>query len=152
MAFFSPAATSDARCLLIPPQTPAPSRTASFSESRTDEVAPAKKAKPAMPQGDFQGFQAPRSPAFPGPAGPAEAVEDGVDFALSIGMMRGVGKGKGLPLGLSWCCGWVTFLPTVFSSTPLLPVRVHELGRKAVEETGLQKCLGKLWEESGKVS
>ncbi|XP_069459819.1 ATP-citrate synthase isoform X1 [Ovis canadensis] len=30
--------------------TPAPSRTASFSESRTDEVAPAKKAKPAMPQ------------------------------------------------------------------------------------------------------
>ncbi|OWK14270.1 ACLY [Cervus elaphus hippelaphus] len=31
--------------------TPAPSRTASFSESRTDEVAPAKKAKPAMPQG-----------------------------------------------------------------------------------------------------
>uniref|UniRef100_A0A8C0NTN6 ATP-citrate synthase n=1 Tax=Canis lupus familiaris TaxID=9615 RepID=A0A8C0NTN6_CANLF len=31
--------------------TPAPSRTASFSESRADEVAPAKKAKPAMPQG-----------------------------------------------------------------------------------------------------
>uniref|UniRef100_G1RK34 ATP-citrate synthase n=1 Tax=Nomascus leucogenys TaxID=61853 RepID=G1RK34_NOMLE len=30
--------------------TPAPSRTASFSESRADEVAPAKKAKPAMPQ------------------------------------------------------------------------------------------------------
>ncbi|XP_004684239.1 PREDICTED: ATP-citrate synthase isoform X1 [Condylura cristata] len=30
--------------------TPAPSRTASFSESRTDEVAPAKKAKPAVPQ------------------------------------------------------------------------------------------------------
>uniref|UniRef100_A0A8C9C6T7 ATP-citrate synthase n=1 Tax=Phocoena sinus TaxID=42100 RepID=A0A8C9C6T7_PHOSS len=29
--------------------TPAPSRTASFSESRADEVAPAKKAKPAMP-------------------------------------------------------------------------------------------------------
>ncbi|KFO28525.1 ATP-citrate synthase [Fukomys damarensis] len=31
--------------------TPAPSRTASFSESRADEVAPAKKAKPAVPQG-----------------------------------------------------------------------------------------------------
>ncbi|TEA40128.1 hypothetical protein DBR06_SOUSAS8210053 [Sousa chinensis] len=31
--------------------TPAPSRTASFSESRADEVAPAKKAKPAMPLG-----------------------------------------------------------------------------------------------------
>ncbi|KAM5212749.1 ATP-citrate synthase isoform 1-T1 [Hipposideros larvatus] len=30
--------------------TPAPSRTASFSESRADEVAPAKKAKPAVPQ------------------------------------------------------------------------------------------------------
>ncbi|MXQ98101.1 hypothetical protein E5288_WYG011772 [Bos mutus] len=34
----------------LQPQTPAPSRTASFSESRTDEVAPAKKAKPAMLQ------------------------------------------------------------------------------------------------------
>ncbi|XP_003467024.2 ATP-citrate synthase isoform X2 [Cavia porcellus] len=31
--------------------TPAPSRTASFSESRADEVAPAKKAKPAVLQG-----------------------------------------------------------------------------------------------------
>ncbi|KAF6092042.1 ATP citrate lyase [Phyllostomus discolor] len=30
--------------------TPVPSRTASFSESRADEVAPAKKAKPAVPQ------------------------------------------------------------------------------------------------------
>lgn len=29
--------------------TPAPSRTASFSESRSDDVAPAKKAKPAIP-------------------------------------------------------------------------------------------------------
>lgn len=43
---------------LLSPQTPAPSRTASFSESRTDEVAPAKKAKPAMPQGNSQrGFR-----------------------------------------------------------------------------------------------
>lgn len=42
----------------LSPQTPAPSRTASFSESRTDEVAPAKKAKPAMPQGNSQrGFR-----------------------------------------------------------------------------------------------
>ncbi|XP_036123915.1 ATP-citrate synthase isoform X4 [Molossus molossus] len=31
--------------------TPAPSRTASFSESRADEVTPAKKAKPTVPQG-----------------------------------------------------------------------------------------------------
>ncbi|XP_037665066.1 ATP-citrate synthase isoform X4 [Choloepus didactylus] len=31
--------------------TPAPSRTASFSETRADEVTPAKKAKPTMPQG-----------------------------------------------------------------------------------------------------
>ncbi|KAJ8786891.1 hypothetical protein J1605_023323 [Eschrichtius robustus] len=39
--------------------TPAPSRTASFSESRADEVAPAKKAKPAMPLDSVPG---PRSP------------------------------------------------------------------------------------------
>nr|XP_058904186.1 ATP-citrate synthase isoform X3 [Kogia breviceps] len=46
--------------------TPAPSRTASFSESRADEVAPAKKAKPAMPLDSVPG---PRSPqASPPPA------------------------------------------------------------------------------------
>ncbi|XP_069490598.1 ATP-citrate synthase isoform X2 [Ambystoma mexicanum] len=32
------------------PSTPAPSRTASFSESRADEIAPAKRAKAAVPQ------------------------------------------------------------------------------------------------------
>ncbi|XP_004859429.1 ATP-citrate synthase isoform X1 [Heterocephalus glaber] len=34
--------------------TPAPSRTASFSESRAEEVAPAKKAKPAVPRDSDQ--------------------------------------------------------------------------------------------------
>ncbi|NXT90945.1 ACLY synthase, partial [Anhinga rufa] len=47
-----PAAAHTANFLLNAsgsPSTPAPSRTASFSESKTDDIAPAKKAKPTAP-------------------------------------------------------------------------------------------------------
>lgn len=69
-----------------PPQTPAPSRTASFSESRADEVAPAKKAKPAVPQGNSQRF---RNLPTLSPSGPCWASRgDGRrwGFAGTVGM------------------------------------------------------------------
>uniref|UniRef100_A0A8B9NPQ9 ATP citrate synthase n=1 Tax=Accipiter nisus TaxID=211598 RepID=A0A8B9NPQ9_9AVES len=49
-----PAAAHTANFLLNAsgsPSTPAPSRTASFSESKPDDIAPAKKAKPTAPLG-----------------------------------------------------------------------------------------------------
>lgn len=92
MTFFSPAAPCDSCSLFSSPcsQTPAPSRTASFSESRADEVAPAKKAKPAMPQGNPQQFQAPAPFPFLGPPGLAE-----VDGKLWFGLCCGRGAGAG---------------------------------------------------------
>ncbi|NXS47748.1 ACLY synthase, partial [Balaeniceps rex] len=53
-----PAAAHTANFLLNAsgsPSTPAPSRTASFSESKSDDIAPAKKAKPTVPLGKSTG-------------------------------------------------------------------------------------------------
>lgn len=68
------------------PQTPAPSRTASFSESRSDEVAPAKKAKPAMPPGTSIVSLYSPLPLFS--AGPVGSAKDG---------QGGEGPGTGAP-------------------------------------------------------
>lgn len=95
MTFFSPAAPCDSCSLFSSPcsQTPAPSRTASFSESRADEVAPAKKAKPAMPQGNPQQFQAPAPFPSWAPLGWQRWMESfGLGFA--VGVVRGLGTGR----------------------------------------------------------
>ena len=97
------------------PQTPAPSRTASFSESRTDEVAPAKKAKPAMPQGNSQrGFRTLCSFLRPRWASRGGRKQ----FGLCCGRGTWDGNGTWRCGGRSLLCKWGHSIPQLSSLPP----------------------------------
>lgn len=146
-ALFPPAVTCNLLFLLVPPQTPAPSRTSSFYESKADEVAPAKKAKPAIPQGNSQLLWALCPSPLSGPCRPAEVVEG---IGLCCEGRCGAWDGNrpedalSLPCGLSWCLGPTLHLDYLGNLTlhrllfpfPLPSVDVCELGR------GLQRKHG----------